>query len=448
VGVTLALPYSGGDGDLFVLFAADSLSAWQIVAGVTFANGVATFNTSTGGVYVVARAFATRLPALAAAPAFAVVSSDYSSTAIAMLDTNGDAIDAEWFTSADALAGLVAALGGDVALPTQPEADYVMVLDRFRVDVLTRVGIPGGELVGQLRTHAGVGSAGFSSNPQDFVSFGSASGWVSRFGQNTDAAAPAGEGGTDLVEINPTTMARTGERVDLAAFNTSVGESAVLARPSRMVRLGDYLAVALGLLSADFATSADGVVVLVDPSDGSLTSLTLAGLRNCGTIVPVPGDATRALVACTGHSGSFDPSEVRASAGVVVVQHVGATLVEESRWEAGADELAAVAVNGIAAVSANEFVAVEYGDFVAPTDDAVYRVVISTGAQTLLGNADGQYMIGTSAYDDASGLLLVPDASAGLRRFTLGATSSTEGTVVALTLDRGLAPRHVALVGR
>src|SRR5690606_42018249 len=46
---------------------------------------------------------------------------------------------------------LVAALGGDVSLPTMSEPGHVMVIDRFRVDVLTRVAIPGGELVGQDR---------------------------------------------------------------------------------------------------------------------------------------------------------------------------------------------------------------------------------------------------------------------------------------------------------
>ena len=109
---------------------------------------------------------------------------------------------------------------------------------------------------------------------------------------------------------------------------------------------------------------------------------------------------------------------------------------------------AAVAVNGIVALSADEFVAVEYGDFIAPTDDAVYRVRISTGAQEQLGTASGQYVMGTSAYDADSGLLLVPDASAGLRRFTLEAAAATEGAPVPLSMARGLAPRHVALVGR
>lgn len=446
--VTITLPYSGGEEDLFVFAASSTDAPWSIIAGATFADGVATFSYATGGVFVVVRALATDLPALSETPAFAVVSSDYSSTAIAMLDSEGDALDAEWFTSADALAGLVAALGGDVALPTTPEAAHVVVLDRFRVDVITRVGIPGGELVGQLRTHGTSAVAGFSSNPQDYLALASDRAWVTRFGQNPDAAADASEAGTDLVEIDPATMARTGARVDLSSFNTTSGETAVLARPSRMLRLGDYVAVGLGLLSADFSASADGVVVLVDPADASLTSLTLTGLRNCGTIVPVPEDDTRALVACTGHSGTFDAAEVRASAGVVVVRLNGAALEEEARWEAGADTSAAVAVNGIAAISADEFVAAEYGDFIAPTDDGVYRVVISTGVQTQLATADGQYQVGTMAFDAASGLLLVPDASEGLRRFTLTESSATEGTAVLLTMARGLPPRHAALVAR
>lgn len=446
--LTITLPYSGGEEDLFVFAASSTDAPWSIIAGATFADGVATFRYGTGGVFVVVRALATDLPALSETPAFAVVSSDYSSTAIAMLDSEGDALDAEWFTSADALAGLVAALGGDVALPTTPEAAHLVVLDRFRVDVITRVGIPGGELVGQLRTHGTSAVAGFSSNPQDYLALASDRAWITRFGQNPDAAADASEAGTDVIEIDPTTMARTGAHVDLSSFGTTSGETEVLARPSRMLRLGDYVAVGLGLLSADFSASADGVVVLVDPTDASLTSLTLTGLRNCGTVVPVPEDDTRALVACSGHSGTFDAAEVRASAGVVVVRLNGAALEEEARWEAGADTSAAVAVNGIAAISADEFVAAEYGDFIAPTDDGVYRVVISTGVQTQLATADGQYQVGTMAFDAASGLLLVPDASEGLRRFTLTESSATEGTAVPLTMARGLPPRHAALVAR
>jgi hypothetical protein len=446
--VAITLPYSGGDEDLFVFAASGTDAPWAIVAGATFADGVASFSHGSGGVFVVVRALATDLPALGATPAFAVVSSDYSSTAIAMLDGEGDALDAEWFTSADALAGLVAALGGDVSLPTTPEAGHVVVLDRFRVDVITRVAIPGGELVGQLRTHSTAGVAGFSSNPQDYLALGSDRAWISRFGQNPDAAVEASEAGTDLIEIDPTTMARTGARVDLSSFSTLVGETDVLARPSRMLRLGDYVAVGLGLLSADFSASADGVVVLVDPADASLTSVTLTGLRNCGTMVPVPEDDTRALVACTGHSGTFDAAEVRASAGVVVVHLNGDALEEEARWEASTDAGAAVAVNGITAISADEFVAAEYGDFIAPTNDAVYRVVISTGVQTQVATAEGQYQVGTMAFDAASGLLLVPDASEGLRRFTLTETTATEGTAVALTMARGLPPRHATLVAR
>lgn len=445
--VTISIPYSGGDSDVYVFVASSVEGPWVTAQGATFSNGVATFSRSSAGVYVVVRALATDLAPLDETPTFAVTSSDYSSAAIAMLDSEGDAIDAEWFTSADALVGLVAALGSDIALPTTPEAGHVMVLDRFRTDVITRVAIPGGEIVGQLRTHATAATVGFSSNPQDYLGVSATSGWVSRFGQNADTSVAA-EAGSDLIEINPTTMARTSNRVDLSSFNDTVGETDVLARPSRMVRLGDYVAVGLGLLSADFSASSDGVVALVDPSDGTVTSLTLTGLRNCGTLVPVPEDSTRALVACTGHSGSFDPLEVRASAGVVVVHLDADALVEEARWEASTDELSAVAVNGIVALSADEFVAVEYGDFVAPTNDKAFRVVISTGVQTELVEADGQYMIGTSAFDPVSGLLLVPDASEGLRRFTLAETTFTEGTVVALTTTRGLPPRHVALVAR
>ena len=123
-------------------------------------------------------------------------------------------------------------------------------------------------------------------------------------------------------------------------------------------------------------------------------------------------------------------------------------IAEEARWEADADLLSAVSVNGLTAISADEFAAVEYGDFVTNSDDGVYRVTISTGAQTQLGTTTGQYMLGTLAYDTNSGLLLVPDADAGLRRFTLSAESVTEGALVPLTMTRGIPPRHAYLLTR
>lgn len=445
--VTIVLPYSGDDADLFVFAAPGLEGPWRLVRDPVFENGRATFSTSTLGVFVVVRAFSASLSPLPATPRFVVVNSDRSSAAISMLNAQAEAIDAEWFTSGDALSGLVAALGSDVTLPTTFTAGHIMVLDRFRVDVLTNIAIPGGEIVGQLRTHERAVTTGFSSNPQDYLELSATSGWVSRFGANLDEAAPATERGSDLIEIDPSTMQRTGRRVDLTSFTQVVDDTDVHPRPSRMLAMGGRMVIGLGLLSSNFRASSEGVLVVVDPSDLSVTSLALSGLRNCGTLVPVPGDATRAMVACIGHSPTYDEAEVRATAGVVVVHMSDAhELVEEARWEVAADEGAGASVYGHVALSDDEFVAVAYGNRTAGTNDVLYRVVISTGEQTQLAETAGQHMLGTLAFDPMSDLLLVPDAATGLRRFTLTGDGASEGGTVALTMPRGLPPRHAYLL--
>ena len=416
----------------------------------TFEDGVASAPVSSGGVFVVVRATGASLATLDEAPTFAVVSGDFTSSALAMLDAAGDPLDEAWFTSGDALAGLVAVLGGDVTMPTTPSAGHVLVLDRFRTDVISRFAVPSGQLVGQLRTHDAAAAPGFSSNPQDVLELSPTRAWVSRLTPNVDASAPASEGGSDIVEIDPSTMTRTGNRIDFSTADVTVEGVRVYARPARMVALGDRVVVGLSLLSADFLTSTDGAVALVDPaSPSSFVTLSLAGLRNCGTVVPVPGDATRAMVSCTGHSSTFDASEARLTAGVVLVHLESGVLSEERRWVAAESTDRATAVQGIVALSANEFVAAEYGDFFAGTNDRVVRVDLTTGAQTVLFTAAGAFVIGTMAFDPTSDLLLIPDASFGaeqLRRFTVGAESVTEGTGLPLTRDRGLAPRHAYLI--
>ena len=103
-------------------------------------------------------------------PRYAVVSSDFSSSSIAMLDEDFVAIDESWLNSGTTYPGLVATLSGDVVLPNRQAGDGTFaVIDRFFTDVVTRFFVPSGNLNGQVRTHGDVGESGFSSNPQDFI---------------------------------------------------------------------------------------------------------------------------------------------------------------------------------------------------------------------------------------------------------------------------------------
>ena len=72
------------------------------------------------------------LDPLGATPRYAVVSSDFSSSSIAMLDEDFEVIDESWINSGTTYAGLVATLSGDVVLPNRQAGDGTFaVIDRF-----------------------------------------------------------------------------------------------------------------------------------------------------------------------------------------------------------------------------------------------------------------------------------------------------------------------------
>jgi hypothetical protein len=90
-------------------------------------------------------------------PRFAVVSLDlsFSSASIAMLDAEFGIIDESWINSGTTFPGLVAAISGDVVLPTRQAGDGTFTLiDRFFTDVVSSFFVPSGDLNGQVRTQA------------------------------------------------------------------------------------------------------------------------------------------------------------------------------------------------------------------------------------------------------------------------------------------------------
>ncbi len=162
------------------------------------------------------------LTPLDAMPRYAVVSSDFSSSSIAMLDESFGIIDESWLSSGTTYPGLVATLSGDVVLPTRQGGEGTFaVIDRFLTDVATQFFVPSGNLSGQVRTHGEIVDSGFSSNPQDLIFVAADSAWVPRYDSNFDPDAPAENQGNDLFEIDPTDMSATGVRIDLSSLNTT-----------------------------------------------------------------------------------------------------------------------------------------------------------------------------------------------------------------------------------
>jgi hypothetical protein len=360
------------------------------------------------------------LDPLDATPRYAVVSSDFSSSSIAMLDEDFGVIDESWINSGTTYPGLVATLSGDVVLPNRQAGDGTFaVIDRFLTDVVTRFFVPSGNLNGQVRTHGDVGETGFSSNPQDFIFVGEDSAWVPRYESNLNPSASAENQGNDLFEINPSDMSATGARIDLSSLNTIATvmtqdgpvEVDVFARPSRGVLVGSTIVVGLDRISASFDAAGPGMVAVVDLEDESVEGLELTGLASCGNAMPVPGASTKVVVACVGFAQPFgDEPQVRASSGIVLLD-VGETEVTIERlWRVADHPEAAIAVNSVVAIDEQRVAGVATGDFVTAVD-TLYLIDLVTGVQELLRESTGSFVIGVSAYDLDSEMLYVPDAA-------------------------------------
>lgn len=374
------------------------------------------------------------LAELSATPGFAVVQTDYQSTAIAMLDPDGDVLDDAWITSGTTVPGLVTTLSGDVVLASGSGPDGALtILDRFNTDVMTRVRIPSGDIVGQLRTQTEID---WSSNPQDVLITGASEAWVSRLEPNPDPGSPL-ESGSDLVGFDPITMTLDGRRRSWP--DVTVQGEVVPPRPSALVQRGDVVLVGLARLSVDFQTAAPGQVgVVVEAEPGTRAVDLSEGLVNCGSVQAVPGTTDRILVACIGLL-----SDPRPGAGLVELRWTGDDLAIEALWRPRDDAARPLAVSSATSLGPGRAVAVASGDLLAGTEDVLYFVDLRTGSVREVTRSREAFELGGSTFDEATGRLLVPDASEGVEIFRVDGDAFTPIGVVLDAPSTGLPVRSV-----
>ncbi|MCB9653025.1 MAG: hypothetical protein H6729_02690 [Deltaproteobacteria bacterium] len=410
--------------------------------------------------------------------AYAVVLSDRTSTAIALLDAEGEVIDPAWVHSGTTLPGLNAALSGDVSIPSNPDREgQLTLLDRYRADVMSRFDLRSGTLIGQLRLRmSDETEPSFSPNPQDLVFLDTSprTAWVSRFGitpaSSTNTAGElATDLGNDLVEVDTERMVFTGRRHLLTAFDTQVqvhgsgnesGSSSVrtekvYARPSAVVERKGALVVGLARLSLGFDAAADGVVALFDPTpspqskDASpVLGRTLDGLANCGQVTRVPGTDHEVLVSCVGFSHPFGQADrVRETSGFAIFAIEDGALTPVKIWRATDHPEAPNPTANVVAIAPDLIIGIETGQGTTTpnTPDTLYAVDLRTDETHALAASNGAFEIGTPAFSASTGLLLVPDASHGIRRFHFDADKRTftEQPSLDLGVRDGLPPREV-----
>lgn len=393
-------------------------------------------------------------------PQYAVISGDWSATSISLLGADGAVLADDYINSGSVQAGLVTALSGDVDLPTQSGDPGVLVLiDRFKTDVITRVRLSDGKVLGQVKTHTPPSQAtdnAFSSNPHDYVRIDEETAWVTRNQPNLDPGVAEIDRGNDLLRIDPSTMERGHERIDLSVLNTTATRTnfdtgaeeqvEVYARPSRMARVGDTLIVGLGLSAFDFSAFGPGTVAVIDLATKRVEGLELDGLSGCTKAAPIPNERERAMVACAGQFG-----ETRQTAGFAIVRVRGGSARIEHLWRAR-DHVTTPSLSGSSVALGGTLIAAAADDDAGAGPSVFGLLDLASGEFTeLLSTTAGPGTFGTPLYDADAQLLLVPDASAdadmrpmaGIHRFERRGAGFEQSALISVAEDTALPARHV-----
>jgi hypothetical protein len=348
--------------------------------------------------------------------------SDYQSASISLLDRDGKVVKDGCFNSGTGGPGLLMAISGDVALPSQiSPTSPITLIDRSYatltwIDPIT---------CAPLRQLA-VGT-GFKANPHDYVEISTGKAYVTRYQQNAapTAAADDFDEGNDLLVIDPTQAKITG-RIDLMPF-APVG---VLPRADRALLVEGKVFVSLNASNAKYGANATGRLVIVDPAlDQVIGTVDLPGTKNCGAMAYVAA-SKKVLVACT---GDYDDAQ-QADASAVVALNVATTPPTVI------GKVSASAVGGlifsnsaVAALDGDSVLAVTTGDFSNTPPDNLWLLPQDGTAPSMVFSSTEAYALGAVLVDVERGRVFLTDGttvtSASVRVFdrvggTLQATSS------------------------
>jgi len=242
-----------------------------------------------------------------------VVSTDYQSTNVALTDREGQVLSSSIISSGSATTGLSAPLGGDVVPPTMATSgEHLVLVDRFPAAVLTWVEIESGQVMAQLPV-----GTGFASNPQDYLELSPERALLSRFERNPNPGDEAFDGGSDILVIDPTSVAIT-KRIALEGAMDGL-DSSFLPRPGRMLATEEHVYVLLSVYSASFEPGPSRLAVL-SRSDLSLEHVVeLGGLQGCVGLALSPSGG-RVGVSCSGaFDGTSEPDLEHSGIAVVVL---------------------------------------------------------------------------------------------------------------------------------
>jgi hypothetical protein len=325
--------------------------------------------TTTGGVDLAPRGACPR--------GLAVVSSDFQSTEIALLDPTGAVKSTAFVSSATtAASNLAAPLSGDVDVAFgRSRPNELVLIDRQGTNVLTFIDVA----TATVRAQLPVGT-GFESNPQDYLELDEHRAFVPRLAENARAGRQPFDAGSDLLIVDPSVPAITGSLAmpHVAGF---------LPNPVAVTAVGDALLVTLRHANADFSAVADSEIVAFSATDHSVRyRLTLTGLRNCGAVEVSPS-ARLLAVACSSkldRKGAVaDPS----GSGVVLLDPAPVPAVELARF-AATDLVGGPIQSGIEFVSERVLLLKSQTALGGAADNQLFALDLERGRAELLITAE------------------------------------------------------------
>jgi hypothetical protein len=370
-----------------------------------------------------------------------VLTSDYASTAVALLSENGTLLTEAWLDSGTVVTDVGAALSGDVALPTVPTGgNTVTLIDRLGVDVITRIDVGSGAST-QVSTQRG-GAGGYRANPQDVLVLASGHLLVSRFEPNSLPEADELDHGNDLVVIDPE-RGTIDARVDFGPFDVERDGIHYFARPARIAPIGEsHAVVGMARLSRSFMDAGPGAVALVDLDDRTATLVSLDTGANCGQVAPAPSapDVVHAL--CAGPTFT-DERGRRSSAAVVALALEGETVTVRATYRAADHPDDPAPDGGLVPLDASRLLAVASGDRTTGVPDRLVAIDLDTGRSTIVLEGS-PFTLGQGVLDPVRGTIYLPDAGDGVR--VLDADTLSQRAVVDTSPCRELGARAVGLV--
>lgn len=383
----------------------------------------------------------------------AVVASDYSSTAISLLTSDGALCAPDIITSGSRPPGLLTALSGDVVLPSEPDPRGLLhVLDRYPNGVMTTVDPTTSEVVAQL-------AIGTLSDPHDiaFVD-GPPSILLTRM-EYTDPESTAD--GSDLLRVPLDGSPNT--RFDLTTYADRPrlpGKPDYDPMPDRFARASGRLWVGLTHLTTDFLRAAPGRALALDPGSLAVThTLDLSPLQNCGTVAS-PGPDAGLWVVCSGLFRVSPNGPQLAFSGLAwLAPDLPAATTPPSAltptWLRHAADLhpADVAARPLgftlAALDDEHALVVALGDLATDLPDRLLLVTRTTNTVTTVAESRAAFEFGAVLPRPLDRIILVADGNPydpRVRRFTwpTDAEPATELAPIDIS-PSGLPPRHLAV---